>query len=121
MAIGLIGSVGKAEQVVPYVDHDITVAAQTSGQDNWTVYSSGGTNCYVYDLPISDIPGGGIDLDSDFAVLPRGTITATLLENFSNINAAEITNINDTPVLRFYSMTGKPSVDITITLRIYNQ
>lgn len=121
MAIGLIGSVGKPEQVVPYVDHDITVVAQTGGQDNWKAYAAGGTNCYVYDLPVSDIPNSDITLDTDFAILPRGTITSTLLENFSNINAAEVTTIDNATVLRLYSMSGKPSVDITITLRKYNQ
>ena len=121
MAIGLIGSVGKPEQVVPYVDYDITVVAQTGGQDNWKAYAAGGTNCYVYDLPVADIPNADISLDTDFAILPRGTITATLLENFSNINAAEVTTIDNATVLRLYSMSGKPSVDITITLRKYNQ
>lgn len=120
MAVGIIGSIGTIKKDA-YKDTDVTIAAQTGGVDNWQSYTTAGANCYVYELQFSDIPDSGITSTSDVSVMPRGTITQTLIENFSQLNAVEVTvdgSSND--VVRFYAFNGKPTVDIDITLRVMN-
>lgn len=120
MAVGIIGSIGTIKKDA-YKDTDVTIAAQTSGVDNWQSYTTAGANCYVYDLQFTDIPDSGITQDSDISVIPRGTITQTLIENFSQLNAVEVTvDGSSNNVVRFYSFNGKPTVDIDITLRVMN-
>lgn len=121
MAIGIIGAVGKSNEKITYSDHDVTLVASQGGTDNWIPYSTAGTNCHVYDLRFTDLPGANLTTSSDVTVLPRGTISESMLTNFSQINAVETGTFNDLDVVRFYSMTGKPTSDIQITLRVLNQ
>lgn len=120
MAIGCISAVGLYPEKTNYVDTDVTLALQTQEVNNWQPYSAAGTNCKVYDLAFTDIPNSGITLDSDTVILPRGTITETMLENFSYINAVEIVTVNDANYLRFYSMRGEPPANIDLTVRVLN-
>lgn len=121
MAIGIIGAVGKSNEKMTYSDHDVTLVASQGGTDNWIPYSAAGTNCHVYDLRFTDLPTAGLSTSSDVTVIPRGSISESMLANFSQINAVETGNYNNLDVVRFYSMTGKPTSDIEITLRVLNQ
>lgn len=120
MAVGIIGSVGKSAEKITFNDYDATLVATQSGTDNWIPYSAAGTNCHVYDLKFTDLPDAGLTTSSDVAVLPRGTITEAMLNNFAQINAVETGNFNNADVIRFYCMTGKPTADIQIKLRVYH-
>lgn len=120
MAVGILGSVGKSAEKITYNDYDVTLVATQSGTDNWIPYSTAGSNCHVYDFRFTDLPNAGLTVDSDVAVLPRGTITESMLSAFSQINAVESGNFNNVEAIRFYSMTGKPTADIQITLRVYH-
>lgn len=120
MAVGIIGSVGKSAEKITFNDYDVTLVATQQGTDNWISYSAAGSNCYVYDFKFTDLPNAGLTVDSDVAVLPRGTITEAMLNSFAQINAVESGNFNNADAIRFYSMTGKPSADIQITLRVYH-
>ena len=120
MAVGIIGSVGKSAEKITFNDYDVTLVASQSGTDNWISYNTAGSNCYVYDFKFTDLPNAGLTTSSDVAVLPRGTITETMLNNFAQINAVESGNFNNVDAIRFYSMTGKPTADIQITLRVYH-
>lgn len=118
MAIGIIGGCGYIKSK-NYSDTDVTLAAQTGGIDNWQSYSTAGANCYVYDLQFTDIPNSGITINSDVTVIPRGTITQSLIEKFNQINAVEvITNSSSQDVVRFYAFNGKPTDNIDVTLRV---
>lgn len=120
MAVGIIGSVGKSAEKITYNDYDVTLVATQSGTDNWIPYSTAGINCHVYDLRFTDLPNAGLTVDSDVAVLPRGTITEAMLNNFAQINAIETGNFNDVDAIRFYCMTGKPTADIQVKVRVYH-
>lgn len=120
MAVGIIGSVGKGNEKITYNDYNVTLVASSQGVDNWLPYSTAGANCYVYDLRFSDVPLANLTTTSDVSILPRGEITESLLANFSSINAVEVGTFNNVDAVRFYSMTGKPTNDITITLRVLN-
>lgn len=120
MTIGCISSVGLYPEKQNYVDTDVTIVLQTQDVDNWQPYAAAGTNCKVYDLAFTDIPNSGISLDSDVVVIPRGTITDTMLSNFSYINAVETVTHDDANYVRFYSMRGNPPGNIEITLRVLN-
>lgn len=120
MAVGIIGSIGTIKKDF-YKDTDVTLAAQTGGTDNWQSYTTAGANCYVYDLQFTDIPDSGITSASDVNVIPRGTISQSMIENFAQINAVEVTqNQQSADVVRFYAFNGKPSSNIDITLRVMN-
>lgn len=122
MSIGIIGSVGKPSDKITYNDYQVTLAAQTGGVDNWLPYSTAGEGCYVYDLSFTDLPAAGLTQNSDVTVLPRGTITKQMLEKFGQINAVEVTqDDNQVDCVRFYSMNGKPTDDILVTLRVLNK
>lgn len=118
MAIGIIGGCGYIKSK-NYSDTDVTLVYQTGGADNWQPYSTAGTNCYVYELRFTDIPDSGITLTSDITIIPRGTITQTMIEKFNQINAVEVlTNSSNQDVVRFYAFNGKPTADIDVTLRV---
>lgn len=126
MASGIISGIGElpTSSKTLFTDYDISIQQQTEGVDNWQPYSAAGTNCYVYDLDVlTEYPNSQFDANSVCSLLPRGTITQTLIENYSWINASEsiAITVNDTTknVLRIYSFKGKPNVDITCTLRIW--
>ena len=112
MAIGVIGSAGKQNA---YKDFDVTIAAQTGGVDNWVADTSVGPNAYTQTVLTADIsPNLYIDGATDFYVIPKpGAITESALEQFSWLSAAESTATG----IKFYSVTGKPSFDIPVTIR----
>lgn len=120
MAIGCIGSVGLYPEKTNYIDTDVTIVLQTQDVSNWQPYSAAGTNCKVYDLAFTDIPDSGITLDSDVVIIPRGTITESMLINFGYINAVETVTHDGANYLRFYSMRGEPPANIEITVRVLN-
>lgn len=120
MAVGIIGSIGTIKKDV-YKDTDVTLVPESGGVDKWVSYSTAGANCYIYDLKFTDIPNSGITSTSDISIIPSGTITQTLIENFAQINAVEVTvDSNSNNVVRFYAFNGKPTVSIDVTLRVMN-
>lgn len=128
MASGLVGGIG--DMPVPskalFTDYEISLQQQTGGVDNWQPYSTAGTDCYVYDYDVlTDFPTAQFDANSVCSLLPRGTITQSLIEGYSWINACEAVaiTVNDTNknVLRIYSFKGKPNTDINLTLRIHKK
>lgn len=118
MGVGCIGSVGLFSEKDNYKDTNVSLMLQTQDVANWQPYATAGANCKVYDLAFTDIPNSGITVDSDIAIIPRGTITQTMLENFSYINAVEIYTNNNLNYVRFYSMRGEPPANIELTLRV---
>lgn len=128
MAAGLVGGIGDMPVALKtlFTDYDISLQQQTGGVDNWQPYSTAGTDCYVYDYDVlTDYPEADFDANSVCSLLPRGTITQSLIEGYSWINACEAVAIpvNDTTknVLRIYSFRGKPNADINLTLRIHKK
>ena len=121
MGVGCIGSVGLFSEKDNYVDTNVTLVLQTQDVHNWQPLSAAGPNCKVYDLAFTDIPNSGITVDSDIAIIPRGTITQTTLENFGYINAVEIITSDNANYVRFYSMRGEPPANIELTLRVLNK
>ena len=126
MSAGIIGGIGKMPETSKslFENYDISLQMQTEGVDNWQPYSAAGTNCYVYDYTVAqDYPDATFSESSIVEILPRGTITQSLIENFSWINAAEPLSIEVSgttkKVVRFYSFMGKPNVDINLVLRIW--
>lgn len=115
MSIGVIGSSGRTNN---YVDFDVTIPAQSGdpAQDNWVAEPSAGPNAYSMTVLTADISSNlYIDDGTDFYVIPNPqTITESALDQFSWISAAESTSTG----IKFYSMTGKPSFDIPVTIRI---
>lgn len=115
MAIGVVGSSGRTNN---YVDYDVTITAQSGDPavDNWVADSSAGPNAYVQTVLTADISSNlYIDGGTDFYVIPNPqTITESALDQFSWISAAESTSTG----IKFYSMTGKPSFDIPVTIRV---
>lgn len=113
MAIGVIGSAGKRNT---YKDFNVTISAQTGGVDNWTADSSVGTNAYTQTVLTADISANlYIDGATDFYVIPNPpAITESALEQFSYISACESTSTG----IKFYSVTGKPTFDIPVTIRV---
>lgn len=113
MAIGVIGSAGKQNA---YKDFDVTISAQTGGVDNWTADATVGANAYTQTVLTADIsPNLYIDGATDFYVIPNpNAITESALGQFSWISAAESTSTG----IKFYSVTGKPSFDIPVTIRV---
>ena len=113
MAIGVIGSSGKKNS---YIDYNVTILAQTEGVDNWVADSTVGSNAYTQTVLTADIsPNLYIDGGTDFYVIPNPTtITDSALEQFSWLSAAESTSTG----IKFYSITGKPSFNIPVTIRV---
>lgn len=115
MAIGVIGSSGRTNN---YVDYDVTVTAQSGdpATDNWHADATAGQNAYVQTVLTGDISSNlYVDAATDFYVIPNPqTITESALDQFSWISAAESTSTG----IKFYSMSGKPSFDIPVTIRI---
>lgn len=113
MAIGVIGSAGKQNA---YKDFDVTITAQSGGVDNWTADATVGATAYTQTVLTGDISSNlYIDGATDFYVIPNpATITESALEQFSWISACESVSTG----IKFYSVTGKPTFDIPITIRV---
>lgn len=115
MAIGVVGSSGRTNN---YVDYDVTITAQSGDPavDNWTADATAGANAYTQTVLTADISANlYIDGATDFYVIPNPqTITESALDQFGWISAAESTSTG----IKFYSMTGKPSFDIPVTIRV---
>ena len=113
MSIGVIGSSGRTNN---YVDYNVTISHQTGGVDNWALDTTAGANCYTQTVLTADIDTNlYIDGATDFYVIPNpATITESSLDQFSWLSAAESTSTG----IKFYSMTGKPSFDIPVTIRV---
>lgn len=113
MAIGILGGSARG---TAYVDYDITISAKTGEVSNWTLSTPNGQTCYTQTILTSDIsPNLYIDGNTDFQLIPRmETITQWGLEQFGWLSAAESTAEG----IKVYSMTGQPSFDIPVTLRV---
>lgn len=115
MAIGVVGSSGRTNN---YVDYDVTITARSGdpATDNWVADATAGASAYVQTVLTADISSNlYIDDATDFYVIPNPqTITESALDQFSWISAAESTSTG----IKFYSMTGKPSFDIPVTIRV---
>ena len=113
MAIGVMPSVGKTMDTV---DYNITITAKTGNTDNWEADATVGTDCYTQTVLTADIsPNLYIDGGTKFYVLPHpNSVTSSALEQFAWLACAESTDTG----IKFYSVRGKPSFDIPVTIRI---
>ena len=117
---GIISSVG---QQIPYRDFDIVLTAETSGTSNWVADASIGGDAYTQTKLTADIsPSVWIDANTHFDVLPckrsgQQVLTESDLDIFASISYAESTATG----IKFVSVTGQPTADIPLTLRIYKQ
>lgn len=121
MSIGVIGSCGKMKR---YADFEFTIPYQKSGVDAWTQDATAGDTCYSQIVLAEDInPSLYVDGATDFYVMPNPTvITQSALEQFSYISIADSTSISEGGVtkgaIKFFSMTGKPTFNIPVIIRI---